>query len=271
MRRLIHSLCLSLSLAAPLVAQAPDPAPEKSPTLFTWDDAALAGTFAVATVALFPLDKKYAEKLQDSTTQANRFFRTSATDFRWMGSPGAILIGVSMYAVGRVAHVPRAADLGLHGLEAIALAGAFTDLIKWGAGRARPYVVGDTNPHDFKLGRGWGKSAYTSFPSGHTTIGFAAAAAVTAETHRWWPRSVWVIGPVMYGGATMIGLSRMYNNKHWASDVAVGAMIGTFSGIKVVRYNHTHPNNRIDRLLLGGTVAMNANGGGEIYWSMKLR
>jgi membrane-associated phospholipid phosphatase len=55
----------------------------------------------------------------------------------------------------------------------------------------------------------------------------------------------------MYGGATLIGLSRMYNNAHWTSDVVVGAAIGTFSGIKVVRYNHGHSNNLIDRWLLG--------------------
>ena len=51
----------------------------------------------------------------------------------------------------------------------------------------------------------------------------------------------------MYGGATLVGLSRMYNNKHWASDVVLGAAVGTFSGIKVVRYTHGHTDNRIDR------------------------
>ena len=48
----------------------------------------------------------------------------------------------------------------------------------------------------------------------------------------------------MYGGATLVGLSRMYNNAHWASDVTLGAAIGTFSGIKVVRFNHSHAHDR---------------------------
>jgi hypothetical protein len=42
----------------------------------------------------------------------------------------------------------------------------------------------------------------------------------------------------------------MYHDKHWASDVALGAAIGTFSGLKVVRYAHAHPNNRLDRIIL---------------------
>jgi membrane-associated phospholipid phosphatase len=54
----------------------------------------------------------------------------------------------------------------------------------------------------------------------------------------------------MYGGASLVGLSRMYHDKHWASDVALGAAIGTFSGLKVVRYAHAHPQNFLDRAIL---------------------
>ena len=46
----------------------------------------------------------------------------------------------------------------------------------------------------------------------------------------------------------------MYYDKHWASDVVVGAAIGTFTGLKVVRYSHAHPNNRLDRAVLKNRV-----------------
>jgi membrane-associated phospholipid phosphatase len=59
----------------------------------------------------------------------------------------------------------------------------------------------------------------------------------------------------MYGGAALVGLSRMYENRHWASDVIMGAAIGTFAGTKVVRYHRTHPGNRIDRWLLNASVS----------------
>jgi membrane-associated phospholipid phosphatase len=229
--------------------------------LFTSSDAIYAGAFTVATVALFPLDKKIAQNLQDKHNQGNRFFHHQATNFRLIAQPGAFAIGGALYLGGRLAHNERMADLGLHGSEAILVGLLTTGAIKGTAGRARPYM-GTDSPHNFKLFRGFtGGSDYSSFPSGHTLTGFAAAAAVTAETHRWWPHSTWYIAPVMYGGATMIGLSRMYNNKHWASDVMMGAAIGTFAGRKVVQYHHSHPKNRIDRWLLGATIVPNPGGG----------
>jgi membrane-associated phospholipid phosphatase len=54
----------------------------------------------------------------------------------------------------------------------------------------------------------------------------------------------------MYGGATLMGVSRMYNNQHWASDVMGGAAIGTLIGLKVVKYTHSHPGSGIDNKLI---------------------
>ena len=230
-------------------------------TLFTWRDGALAAGFTGLTVAMFPLDKSFATRLEDSTTQANRFFKTASKDVQYVADPGSIVIGVSLYGIGRVAHWRNVADLGLHGTEAVAVSGVITGVLKDALGRARPYVTLDTNPHDFAFARGLRKGGpYQSFPSGHTTAAFAAASVVTSESQRWWPGATWIVAPAMYGGATLVGLSRMYNNAHWASDVALGAAIGTFSGIKVVRYSHGHTNNPIDRWLLGAEPVALPNG-----------
>jgi hypothetical protein len=40
----------------------------------------------------------------------------------------------------------------------------------------------------------------------------------------------------------------------------LGAAIGTFSGIKVVRYSHGHSNNLVDRTLLGLRVVPTLDG-----------
>jgi membrane-associated phospholipid phosphatase len=229
-------------------------------TLFTWRDAALAGGFTALTIAMFPVDRHIAGQLQNPNTQANRFFNNSATGFELISSPGAFIIGGGMYAVGRWGGHPTLEDVGWHGTEAVLLSSAVTGLLKATLGRARPYVVNDTNPHDFKFGGGFTSSDRQSFPSGHTTTAFAAAAAVTSEVRRLHPQSVWYVAPVLYGGATLVGLSRMYHNKHWASDVVLGAAIGTFSGLKVVRYSHTHPDNKLDRFMLHTSMAMMPNG-----------
>jgi membrane-associated phospholipid phosphatase len=237
-------------------------------TLFTWRDGMLAVGFTGLTVAMFPLDRSFARRLQDPSNQQNRFFRNASKNIEYFADPGSIVIGVSMYSVGRFASWRTAEDLGLHGTEAVAVSGIVTALLKDVAGRARPYVSSDTSPRDFHLWRGLKGDGYQSFPSGHTTAAFAAASVVTSESQRWWAKGVWVVAPAMYGGATLVGLSRMYNNAHWASDVALGAAIGTFSGIKVVRYSHGHTNNVIDRWLLGFEVVPTPNGPG-IGWSIE--
>lgn len=237
-------------------------------TLFTYRDAALAGGFAVLTVAMFPVDRSFATRLQDSSTQASHFIKNATRDVQFIADPGSVFIGVGLYGLGRVTGWQNVADLGLHGTEAVILSGSITALLKGIAGRGRPYVSGDTNPHDFKFGRGFNNSQYQSFPSGHATVAFAAAAAVTSESRRWWPREQWIVAPVMYGGATLVGLSRMYNNAHWASDVVLGAAIGTFSGIKVVRYSHAHPDNFIDRALLHVSVSPSSDRGIRVAWTV---
>jgi membrane-associated phospholipid phosphatase len=189
-----------------------------------------------------------------------------ATFVRTVADPGSVVIGVTMYAYGRLAKNEKAADLGLHGTEALVVGAATGTLLKGVFGRERPYVKRD--PHDYKFGRGFGQERYRSFPSGHTIAAFAAASAVTSETRGWWNGSVWYIGPAMYGGAALVGISRIYNNRHWASDVVMGAAIGTMAGIKVVRYSHAHPQNAIDRWLLSGSVRRDASGRRALSWSV---
>lgn len=241
--------------------------------LFTYRDAILAGTFVVGTVIAFPFDKHYAIQLQDTTRQDSRFYNDVASTVRTIAEPGAWIIGGSMYAVGRLAHVPRMADLGWHGTEAVLLGGVLGGAIKGVAGRGRPFQDpnsdGTPNPRNWQLFRGFSKgNAYESFPSGHAIAAFAAASVVSNETSRWWPQTRWIIGPAMYGGATLVGLSRMYNNKHWASDVLLGAAIGTFAGNKVVRYHHSHPGNRFDKWILGATVVPSGDGRWALAWSI---
>jgi len=83
---------------------------------------------------------------------------------------------------------------------------------------------------------------------------------VTEEARHWWPKSPWIVGPVLYGGAAMVGLARMYDDKHWASDVVLGAGIGTLAGVETVAFSRVHAHNRIERMLGALTVVPGTRG-----------
>lgn len=68
-------------------------------------------------------------------------------------------------------------------------------------------------------------SAYTSFPSGHTAEAFASAEFMRMEYK---DVSPWY-GIAGYAMAATTGYLRMYNNKHWFSDVVAGAGVGIAS------------------------------------------
>ena len=267
-RGLVAGMLLML-VTQTVLAQPVDTTKISRQPLFVKQDAFIAAGFVLGAFVAAPVDKHIANQLRRDSASLNKVVDESAEFFEWMGDPGPYLIGPGMYAVGRLIDNKEMADLGLHGTEAVLLGSMIVAVGKGLAGRARPYRDPD-NPRNFKLNRGWKQGDYRSFPSGHSLGGFAAAAAVTAETSRWWPRSKWIIGPLMYGGAAMIATSRMYHNKHWASDVVMGAGIGTFAGLKVVRYHHSHPGNRIDRWLLSASVAPNPDGGAVVGWTVPI-
>lgn len=64
-----------------------------------------------------------------------------------------------------------------------------------------------------------------SFPSGHTAQAFVAATFLHKEYGR---QNPWY-SILAYGTATSVGALRMLNNRHWSTDVLVGAGIGILS------------------------------------------
>ena len=68
-------------------------------------------------------------------------------------------------------------------------------------------------------------SSNNSFPSGHTATAFAGAEFLWQEYK---DKSIWY-GISGYAVATGTGLFRIYNNRHWLTDVAAGAGIGILS------------------------------------------
>jgi len=252
-RRITITVAAACMLAAPLPAPAQETAaPDSStgPTLFEASDLYWAGGFVAATVLMAPLDRALARELQGERLQASRLLKVSATGVRVLASPGGLVLGTGVYAGGRIAGDRDVARLGLHTTEAVLIADGITGLIKMAAGRTRPNRDPD-QPFSFHFLGGFKGDPYRSFPSGHTTSAFAAASAATEEVGYLWPDNKKWVGIVLYGSAGLAGISRVYNNAHWASDVVMGAAIGSFTGWKVTRYAHDHPGNTVDRIFLG--------------------
>lgn len=260
------------SAILPTTAMAQQPARDSATSavrVFTGRDAVITGAFVIATAAAMPFDRRIAIEAQRSSLQNNRVLSGTATTFRLLSQPGAIGLGALTYVAGRADNSPRAAEVGLRTLESIGVAGVTGYIIKGITGRARPYVVADTNSHDFHLGRGFRDDGYTSFPSGHTLGAFAAASAASQEIRYLWPHSSPLITPALFTGATLAGLSRIYNDKHWVSDVIAGAAVGTIAARVVVQYEIAHPRNRLDRWLLPVPAVPVRGEAMSLAWSFK--
>jgi membrane-associated phospholipid phosphatase len=198
-------------------------------------DAVVGALAVLATVAITPFDGQTARKLQEQKFQSSDDLQSTARQLSFLGGPGPFLMGAGFFVAGRLSRMPRLADAGLHMTEAVLLAASINGLGKGISGRALPNVDLN-NPDDWQFFRGFheGNGPFVSFPSGHAAASFAMAAVITGEVDRWHPGLARIVGPIAYGGAGLVGLARMYQNVHWASDLPLAAAIGTWSGITII-------------------------------------
>ncbi|MEP6834896.1 MAG: phosphatase PAP2 family protein [Gemmatimonas sp.] len=188
---------------------------------------------AVSMVGLLSLaDERVAHGLQRQSLQSNHTLNNAADAIQVAGDPGALLLSVSLFVVGKVAHRNGLANASLRSTEAIVASGALTQLLKLSVGRGRPVVTHDSNAYVFHPFHG-AQTNFNSFPSGHSTAAFAAATVFSTEIRYAHPRAAKFTTPLLYGLATAVGTARMYNDRHWLSDVVGGALIGHFVGRKI--------------------------------------
>ena len=100
-----------------------------------------------------------------------------------------------------------------HSIGRILLIEGGSYLLGMGWIEALKYFVGVQRPDTF---------AFNSFPSGHTFAAFTGAEILRREYGRNYP---W-IAIAGYTVATLVGLMRIYNDRHWMGDVLAGAGIG---------------------------------------------
>lgn len=152
------------------------------------------------------------------------------------GAEYAPVVLGGFYLAGVASENKTAVAVAQDGLAASLIAsGLITPAIKLAVGRSRPRDnAGIANFKPFS-------EPNASFPSGHTTEAFALAAVIADHYSENW------VGYSAYSVAGLVGLARTYHDAHFASDVLLGAVIGTLVGKSVVAHNTTL---RSDNLVL---------------------
>lgn len=120
-------------------------------------------------------------------------------------------------------------------LQAAALAANLNQLVKYTVGRQRPFVrYGNYEEPD----RAPDSDDNVSFYSGHSSLAFAlASAAGTVSSLRGYKTAPWIWGAGLTMAAGTAYL-RIAADKHYLTDVLVGAAMGTALGVALPRLMH---------------------------------
>ena len=239
----------------------------KPPPAVTWLDIGVVGTGLVGSIAMMSADTRIAQRLQSDHYQDNERYQDISRIAGKVNEKSLFAAGLVTYGIAKLVHAPRTTtDIAWHTTESILIASATATMIRGTLGRSRPFVTADSDAYDYRPGKGFSDLSYRAYPSIHAAASFAAAAALTAETAYLSHGAAWIVGPIAYTLAGLPGLSRMYADKHWASDVAMGAALGAVAGWATVRYHHHRPGNRLDKVFLGATPTPVAAGGLGLVW-----
>ena len=188
-----------------------------SPTKWRGDEwAKFGGTVAITSV-IISMDEPISQVFFDWQTNVGTGFGNTG---KAAGIPFQLgLTGLAL-GVGAIAHNKPLVNFALDNLQAQVYTGGITWLAKELSSRARP-----------RLGEGayswhgpFNKSGdgYASFFSGHASLSYSTATMIFLHSNRkWW------VGLISYTIATGISISRMQKQAHWASDVVLGAVVGS--------------------------------------------
>ena len=178
------------------------------------------GLLSAAGVATaYTLDRRVWQTWSDTgATSVHRTADAAARlgDLRYLGP--ALL---ASYAIGRATRLPGMSSASARIGFSVLSAGAACGALKIATGRARP------DSHPGESGDFSPFSGNDAFPSGHTTVAFSFASALTQETNAAW------VPWVAYPAAAAVGWARVVQDRHWLSDVVAGAALGTWAGREI--------------------------------------
>jgi len=253
---------LCVAGARPASAQTAADSAHGANTVFRRSDLRAALTFAAAGVALLPLDTRITSALRAHPHGAGTTSFLNAVNHA--AFPGAYVLGYSVYGLGLLSASESVTRVGLYTATSVIASSHLTDALKGVVGRARPWAAAKSD--EFNAGRGFSSGDWTSFPSGHATVAFAAATAFVDGSRLAWPHEPRFVAPLAYGLATSVAVARVYGQAHWASDVVAGAAVGTFTARFIVREGHKHPGNLLEKIAVHGALGVDNRGRAMLGW-----
>jgi membrane-associated phospholipid phosphatase len=197
-----------------------------SPARWEGSDWIRASLVVGMTVGLYALDQEIRDWAQDSR---NGTSDDISAVFEKVGNGLYLLPSLGVfYLYGHLAEDGKARRAALLSLESLVLSGVFTNVLKYSTHRHRP---NSGDPYDTWDGPGLSTSDL-SFPSGHATTAFSVLTVIASEygEHT-------AVPIIAYSAAALAALSRVHDDKHWASDVFFGSALGYFTARAVLRYN----------------------------------
>lgn len=189
------------------------------------------GAITGSSVLLYTKDAAIRDFVQQHRTRfGDKFFRYGFE--HWGSGYYTVPLLGGLYVGGRLLKDNRLSATALTAGKAAAVSAVFVNVVKQVAHRHRPYQ--DTPADAANWDGPFGNSHHASFPSGHSTLAFSVASVLASE----YSERVWV--PVVaYSLAAGTAISRVYHDKHWASDVLIGSAFGWATGRFLWKQNQT--------------------------------
>lgn len=228
-------------------------------------DVRLWVTAVVATGAAAAYDEKFARWTRQPGVQGDSARHDIVKAATWVNEMPLTAAAVLTYGAGKLAGSHTVADVGLHLTASLLATEVVAEVIRVGAGRLRPRASPD-DAFRFEPGAGLTKFENRAFPSLHASVAFATAASLVEEVRHRRPGAVKVAAPLLYSAAMIPGLTRLYLDQHWASDVVAGTFLGWYLGSRVTRYAHGR-RTWMDRVLLGATLGPVPGSGLVLHWT----
>lgn len=198
----------------------------------SWDNAIIITGMTSTTILFDHMIKNNLRKDRKSTVM-----QLSTLPDNVLGSSKVMGSGaIAAWSFGHLSGDYKLQETSRLALESIVFSAAIVTGMKSYFHRSRPYASSSSS--NWKGPNSKSYPSVMSFPSGHSACAFTVA-TVISEQYSDIEMAPWI----SYSLAAITAWSRVYLNKHWASDVIAGAAIGHYTAKMVIGLENSYTSN----------------------------